>query len=318
MTDIVLRPGPALLYLERSDGSPMHWPIDVTARAIEFLFYPVILDPSLKLGDIFRLLDACPLLLQVYRQTFAEQLCVEARKGPLHEPDFDDCEFLELRRLWSLDSHNLVYSDILRLHFSMVGPILANGCPEEGVLPGNRARWGVSCSSLRGMLDMPLCLDEEIKIFEEDDYSIKCCQLTARGKCSEISLGEFIHGVLWGMTFFGGPEAEMEFATSFKEAVWSEPMSAETFTEQVLGYFPKAGFEAVLDSLGTLTPNEFEEILRQIPDKWNATKWLHRRCGESLVVKLGFRKLNGRDLREVFGKASWAENPSTRQPSGVL
>lgn len=84
MDNLILGPGPVLtwrdIHRQDSDSSVAR---DVAEHAIAFLFEPVTLHPQLTLGDIFKLLDRCPDLQQVFRRTWAVQLCEEARKGPV-------------------------------------------------------------------------------------------------------------------------------------------------------------------------------------------------------------------------------------------
>lgn len=83
--------------------------VDVTDRAHEVLFEPVTLDAAVTLGDVFRLMDASPLLQQVFRRDFADELCAEARKGPVAKAGADPgsheaIEVLELYQEWSVSS----------------------------------------------------------------------------------------------------------------------------------------------------------------------------------------------------------------------
>lgn len=103
MDNLILGPGPSLTWRDIHRQDSDH-PVatNVVERAIEFLFEPVTLHPDLRLGDVFKLLDVCPTLQQVFRRTWAAQLCEEARKGPLPQSRGSDpaevagVEYLEL------------------------------------------------------------------------------------------------------------------------------------------------------------------------------------------------------------------------------
>ena len=65
--------------------------VDVTGRAHEILFELITIHTETTLADIFRLMEASPLLQKFYRRDFAEELCAEARKGG-SVVGFDACE----------------------------------------------------------------------------------------------------------------------------------------------------------------------------------------------------------------------------------
>jgi len=103
MDNLILNPGPQLIWRDiHRQGSDPPFDTDVTGRAIEFLFEPVTLGHRLTLGDVFGLLSICPPLRQVFRREFADELCGEARKGPLQQSRGSDpeevtgIEYLEL------------------------------------------------------------------------------------------------------------------------------------------------------------------------------------------------------------------------------
>lgn len=87
---LILRPGPQLLmrgFRPEPDDVGGRWSeVDVTGRAHELLFDLVTIHAETTLADIFRLMEASPLLQKLYRLDFAEELCAEARKGAIEPP----------------------------------------------------------------------------------------------------------------------------------------------------------------------------------------------------------------------------------------
>jgi hypothetical protein len=147
---LVLRP----FRLEADELGDRPNEVDVAGRAHEFLFETVTLRVGTTLGDIFRLLDASPLLKEIFRREFAQELCAEARKGPidprareraLHE----GIEFLELYQQWGLDTGTHEYSGTQHLHLRGIGHELDDDVPEEGHKKGERIEWSVSLTPLR-------------------------------------------------------------------------------------------------------------------------------------------------------------------------
>jgi len=105
MQHLILRPGPQLVMRairpppDATDSRPRD--DDVTGRAHEFLFELITIHAETTLADIFRLMEASPLLQKLYCRDFAEELCMEARKGATkpsasERAAHEGIEFLEL------------------------------------------------------------------------------------------------------------------------------------------------------------------------------------------------------------------------------
>jgi hypothetical protein len=135
MQDLTLRSGPSLIARHwETDGKHEdgRWrELDVTGRAHEHLFEIVVVHASVTVGDVFRLLDASPLLQQVFRRDFAEELCAEARKRPValakteQGSSVDErIEFIELYQQWSFDSSTKVYGPTQHLQLHGIGFVL--------------------------------------------------------------------------------------------------------------------------------------------------------------------------------------------------
>lgn len=95
--------------------------VDFTGRAHELLFELITIHAETTLADIFRLMEASPLLQEFCRRDFVEELCAEARKGAAEpsaraRPGHEGIEFLELHQEWGLDTSTKEYSGMQRLH----------------------------------------------------------------------------------------------------------------------------------------------------------------------------------------------------------
>ena len=142
MEHLILRAGPKLAVRPfKPDPDDLRDPLnelDVTDRAHEFLFESITIQSNTMLGDIFRLMDSSPLLQQFYRQDFAEELCAEARKGPLdprvHErAPYEGIELLELHQQWRLDISTKEYSGTKQLQLHGIGHELKEDFLEVGL-----------------------------------------------------------------------------------------------------------------------------------------------------------------------------------------
>lgn len=230
MQDLILRPGPVLIARTwETDGKHEdgRWDeLDVTDRAHERIFEFITMDAAVTVGDIFRLLDASPLLQQVFRRDFAEELCAEARKGPVtaakagndssaHEP----IEYLELYQQWSFDTSTSVYGPTQRLHLHGIGFELQEDSEEHHRKKGERVRWSVSLTPLRELLPLRLLVNPEVQVAEDDLNAKAYGDEISRVRHPDVTLGQVVHGVLWELSFHGAPEMQSDVMEELKNRV---------------------------------------------------------------------------------------------------
>ena len=316
MQDLILRPGPVLIARTwETDGKHEdgHWDeLDVTDRAHERLFDFITMDPAVTVGDIFRLLDASPLLQQVFRRDFAEELCAEARKGPVTALKAADnssvderIEYLELYQQWSLDTSTSVYGPTQRLHLHGIGFELQEDSEEHHRKKGERIQWSISLTPLRELLPLPLLVNPEVQ-FTEDDLNAKAYgDEISRARHPDVTLGQVIHGVLWELSFHGAPEMQSGVLEELKERVaevdagTAKLVSGDDLFEEL----DRPGCEALFDAFGGRSAREISSALRDIDDDANAAAWLERKFEGAVVVKPQFRDRNGREFRKTFRAA---------------
>lgn len=312
MDNLVLAPGPLLLWrdLHRED-SERPVATDVGERAIEFLFEPVTLDERLTLGDVFRLLEQCPVLQQVFRRDFARELCAEARKGPLPPSRGSDpeevagIEHLELCWSWQLDTGSGTYSGVHHLDLYGIGHVLEADAPAYGVDEGGRIRWSVSLVPLRELLDLPLRLRDTFDVTEDDIDAKAYGGAIASGKCQEVLLGQVIHGILWELSFHGGPEGQAEFRADLMARIAEADAGATRMipADEVFSQFEKPGFDALFESVSGVSHAEVRRALRSIAGHEQVGPCLDRQFQGKVVVRAPFRSLPGREFRRALRAA---------------
>jgi len=323
MRDLILRPGPALIERrwetddsdddaaadDEPDG-PRLREQDVTGRAHEFLFDLITLDAGTTLSDLFRLLDASPLLQPVFRRDFAAELCAEARKGPLAKAappsPHEGIEYLELYQQWSLDTATNVYSPMQRLDLHGVGYELTEDVPEHGRKRGERIQWAVSLTPLRELLHLPLRVDPEVQVTEDDLDAKAYGTEIARARHPDVTLGQVIHGVLWELSFHGGPQEQADAADELHQQVAAiDAGTAELVSgDDLFENLDRPGCEALFDSLGGRSAREISHALREIDDDENAAAWLDKTFDGTVLVKPQFRDRSGRQFRKAFRAAA--------------
>lgn len=312
MDNLILGPGPTLTWRDIHRQDSDH-PVarNVAEHAVAFLFEPVTLDPNLTLGDVFKLLDACPSLKQVFHRSWAVQLCEEARKGPLPQGRGSDpievagIEYLELYWSWALDTSSQTYRSVHSLDLYGIGHVLAVDVPTYGVKAGERIKWSVSLTPVRELLDLPLRLRDELTLTEDDIDAKGYADILASARCSEVLLGQVIQGVLDELAFHGGPEERAEFKEELDARVAEvDAGTAKLISgDDVFAEFDRPGFDALFESLGGVPQSEVSRAMRKIGDDEAAGPFLNDMFGGKVMVKQQFWDRPGRDFRKAFRAA---------------
>ena len=261
MQHLILRPGPQLVMRairpppDATDSRPRA--DDVTGRAHEFLFELITIHAETTLADNFRLMEASPLLQKLYFRDFAEELCMEARKGATkpsvsERAAHEGIEFLELYPDWGLDTSTNEYSGMQRLHLHGIGHELAEDLPEERRKKGERIEWSVSLTPLRELLSLPFRVKEEVRISEEDATAKAYMSEIRRARCAEVTLGQVIHGLLWELSFHGGPQEQLEVSEDLKRRVAEVDAGTVEFVsaDDAFEHLDKPGCDALFEALG--------------------------------------------------------------------
>ena len=277
---------------------------DITDRAVEFLFDSLELGPDVRLYDLFGLFQRCPAMLPVYRRFYAQELCAEAALGPVPDDEKSDLLYLELRQSWEYNSHTRTYSELRR--FLMLGV----GHPpqdDENVRPeaDGLLRYSMLGSKVRPMLDLPVRLDNNVRVFESDTDSCRSHQQISLVHSSDLSLGDLLQAMLWDMTWFGSPDDTDEVIEEMTELsktpeAWSEDLTADEFTEHFIGDRHRRSCQALFESIGPFSETEIDKALSKIPDSLNARQWLNKTMGKQVKLRPAYRRLNGRELRQAF------------------
>jgi len=315
MQDLTLKSGPALIarsWQTDDDGENGRChELDATARAHEYLFAIVTLDASLTVGDIFRLLDASPVLKQVFRRDFAEELCREARKGSLDaEPNNADLpegiEFLELYQQWNLDTSNQTYTSTQRLELHRVGFELQADAPNYHRKKGDRIQWSVSLTPLRELLALPVRVNPELRVMEDDINAKAFNDEVLKGKHPDVTLGQVIDGIVYELSFHGGPQERAEFRSGLDDQLAEIKAGTANLVsgDDIFDVDDRPGFEMMFESLGGVEQRDVSSAMREIDDDANAAVWLAREFEGKVVVRPRFRDKTGREFRMTFRAAA--------------
>lgn len=222
MSELIFRPGPTLLWrkweYDEAKEEGAYVDKDVTALAHEYLFESITIEKDVLLADIFRLLNAAPILTVLLRRDFSEELLVEARKGasPSCDPVYslEGIEFLELYQIWLLNTATREYESVHRLDFHGIGYRLREESDygNGDIRPaGTRIHWSISTTPLRELLNVPIRFNHVVSICENDLSAKKYAQELEKIQLMGINLGQVLHGILWELSWHGGPETRSQF-----------------------------------------------------------------------------------------------------------
>ncbi len=303
MPDLVLHPGPRLVRTAYPDRSPPQKE-DVTDHAVEFLFDRLELGPDVRLRDLFGLFERCPALLPVYRRFHAQELCAEVALGPVPDDEKSDLLYLELRQSWEYNSHTRTYAELRR--FLMLG-VSHPPQEDENVRPeaDGLLRYSMVGTGVRSILDLPVRLDTNVRVFESDPYSCRSRGQINLVHSSDLSLGDLLQAMLWDMTWFGMPDDTEEVIEEMAELhdtpeAWSPGMTADEFSEHFFGDRHRRSCQVLFESIGPFSAAAIDKALDKIPDSLNARQWLNKTLGKQVKLRPAYRRLNGRELRQAF------------------
>lgn len=305
--------GPRLTY----KSSSMKKKKDVTTCGHEFLFDEVELADDVTLADIFWLLDASPLLVEVFNRDFARELLAEAIKGPLKPKkckESDRIEFLELFSQWDQDTSNDTISGNNRLCLRGVGPILKKANREYGAKAGERQKLGLSFAPFRELLSLPIQINLQTPVYESDVDAFLCNKELRVIRQEAFTLGEVIHGVLWELSFFGTPSQSAKLCESLLLQV--HDLKAGTLKtvsdDEMFEGFYRPGVDAMFSTISDHKASDISWALRGIKDDGNVPDALRETFGESVVVKDKYKNFQGREFRRAFRLAKKAKSSNLK------
>lgn len=322
MSELILKPGPVLLWRKweydevTEEGGYVD--LDITTAAHEYLFESITIEKDVLLADIFRLLDASPILIAILRRDFSDELLAEARKGASsswsHDYAPDAIEFLELYQTWQLNTATRECDPVHRLDFHGVGHLLREDFDygNGNIHPaGTRIHWSVSTTPLRELLLIPIRFNQVISIYENDLSAKKYGHELEKIQLMGINLGQVLHGILWELSWHGGPETQSQFVEELKAQVEDinnhrpDAVSAiDPYSEEgIFGQLHEPGFQAFFQHLGTHTKREIVFTLHDLDDDEPVQAGLRTRLSDDITIHPKFATMVARAFRTLFREA---------------
>ena len=315
---------------------------DVSSLAHEFLFDPVDVTEDVMLRDVFLLLQRCPILTAVFRRDYAKELLEHVQSNGLYEAPglkmrTSGLTHLELYQHWRRNSRHNTFAGQGFWHLHAWGP------PEEDLQQRSAPEvdsvvaYSVSLTPVSELLDLPIRVKREASVSEDDHFSRAYGAVLPDVALEDaITLGAFLHGILWELSFHGTPQEQQALAQELQRRVEevrgefrassepsalqdaSEVASQDNSPEAVAAeratrparlrrlFWPirpkeRAAYRAVFGSTPRSWPvRRIQRELASIDDSLNGHAVLHERSAGVLSVREDLRGLNARDLREAL------------------
>ncbi len=210
---------------------------DRTDSALRHIWDNCQLSADVTLRDIFLLLntelDVFDALIGNWcKEIVTEGLTKPAKAVGVYDPD--EIEFLELRQNFYYDESSQYgpsFYGYNRPDFGGVGYELkedklfdwidkATGKPAIEWPKGERIPWGISFSKANDLIDLPVKLDTEARVFNENvDDKVNYHNQITTYKGATYSLGSILYGIIWEMSFHGGPDKRDEVGDGLRQTV---------------------------------------------------------------------------------------------------
>lgn len=229
MQGLVLKAGGSLEFVawgvDAQTGEERYLSSDVTADAVAYLMDAVRIEGGLHLRDIFALLERNPVLLQMFRRQYAAEYLTEASKKPAApytgEYDAEGIEYLELRPDWEKNAQTGELVVHHRLSIVGVGHVLRQDVGLNGGMlysAGTRIQWSIMYCPLADLWNLPLQFNGNVPVVEDNSINTDGHGSALSSVVLAPSLAQVIHGVLWELSFGGGPEQTADLVDGLADA----------------------------------------------------------------------------------------------------
>lgn len=290
-------------------------PAEVTDQAHHYLWEPVSVQSSLKVGDIFRLLRICPPLIEIFARWYAKDFLEHVEKG--NEgwkdgfPPSERIEFLRLSLQWYADKKtgHIECSD--KMCLSGVSIVQNNQKINHHMSSGNRINFKIS-DDIVNYLDLPLLVDCEVELYgvtPAAGVKVKSEKLVR----DDVQLGEILESFFYGISFFGPPHRKRENDTLRQEMLEKEMSEMTNCSstdylakiqqqEKFTKMFLDASCREIFKRLGGIESNIISEAIWKIDDDQIAETSLDKKFDGKISLKKKYREIDGKSLRKIFSE----------------
>jgi len=204
---------------------------DRTDNALRHLWDNCVLSSDVTLRDIFLLINTEIDVFDAVIGNWCKEIVTEGLTQPakpydLTKYDPEQIEYLELKYTPEYDEDGNGSDELMGIHrpdFGGVGVELQNDGDQEHYKKGERIPWGISFSKANDLINIPVKLSDRFDIYEGilkwKVHQAPGDRLLASFKNPPYTLGGILEGIIWEMSFHGGPEKRDDFSSELRETV---------------------------------------------------------------------------------------------------
>ncbi|OYT88715.1 MAG: hypothetical protein CFE43_20955 [Burkholderiales bacterium PBB3] len=183
---------------------------------------------------------------------------------------------------------------------------------------GERITWGISMTSVRELLKVPVRVQSEVQIFEEDPFAKRFGHAIQCGVNHQITLGTLIQSLLWELSWHGTRvERDARKAKLLQSlADFHEGREGTVpYTWGTFGRLPTSeAYPRFFEDVSNLDIEAIERAIDELDDGEGAQAGLDQIFAGTLQLKAEYAALTGRGLRVAIDEA---RNPKD-EPSQLL
>ena len=198
---------------------------DVTDQAIRCLFETCSLEEGVTLKDVFLLLNTELELFDAILGNWCKDIVTEGLTQPeklyTGQYDPDGIEYLELYKTVHTQqdgSYGLTRPDFHGVGFELTEDKLFDWGDVEWP-KGERIPWGLSFSKSNELINIPLKLDNKLNVYDDDHDSADWGKKLFTIEKPDFTLGDILNGVIWELSFHGGPDKRDELGSELHDIV---------------------------------------------------------------------------------------------------
>jgi hypothetical protein len=206
--------------------------IDRTDTALRHLFDACELAEDVTLEDIFLLLNTELPIFDSIIGNWCKDIVREGLAGP-RKPYVHDEEGIEYLELYYTPEITKNYGDergdvmhgLKRPDFHGIGFVRTKDEVDEwGTVrhkKGERTNWSICMTPTNEMMNIPVKLNNKVEIYE-DDYKADVkypAKKVFEFDNPEYTLLDILHGIIWELSFHGGPQTRDQFSKELRQTV---------------------------------------------------------------------------------------------------
>jgi hypothetical protein len=174
---------------------------NICLRAHEFLTVPCTLAPDVRLADALGLLDASSPLVSLFQHLGLVPVLAAIRTswvaGSSTVPA-GEVAAVQLYRVWHHNSRSSTWRGTSELHMRGVSLPLATDLLLDHVTyrTGERVHWSLRSAPIAPLLHLPLYLEPQVEVLEDDRASASLGQRLPPVSCDELTLEQVLNALL--------------------------------------------------------------------------------------------------------------------------